>query len=625
MRCSQNWKVLVSAYSDGELDGAQVAQVRTHLGQCQTCRELLQQWGDNQSLFTWAYSQQIDEENTVRVKESPKVSSDVPEMKPRKSLSKGEVVRRSLAWAAVLVLCVLLSQWVVWSRMPSMGGEGSSVVTTSQIQKRRLVWGVTLNIGPNSQVMRTGPRSIKLIKGWVEASVTGRPIQISTKRVSITDMGTRFEVGSGPQLDYVKVSKGWVWVVPKFNGKRMHLSEDEVLLVNGRQMTVPYNLSDRWLSGPGPNIPIAKEKTIDSQRMLWLECTEQLHDRYPDMALVNGSVQSTFGMPDGAIFSSYGLVSDANKAVNRRYMDILRAVTGSSIPGTNWSMPTALLMVSGYQGSGIKGYLLELLCVDGKLQWILSDMKGNQTKLPDTTILDTDQPKWQTGSVWVYGISPSIWTGITRLHNRPRTAVMNLYLQGLPGFLKPVIILPLDVQPLAKIFPKEAAVKAGVISALAGRKDFTLSDDFGQLVYMDAARSNYFGIYWNQQLELQMKNPSNSSDVVVGVFTCTKPLLQPKLKAGAYTVHMKRTGLAPRKLYLAAAGSNTAEPQSVMLDVNADDRRGDTICSLQSSTYVSRGYLDHDKQLTVWMDIAPESKQKPRPSLAAGKIIIDNR
>ncbi|MHB1461377.1 MAG: zf-HC2 domain-containing protein [Armatimonadota bacterium] len=633
MRCSTNWKVLVSAYADGELDAAQAAQVRAHLGQCQTCRELLQQWGANQSLFTWAYSQQIDEEHAMSVKESPKVSSKMPEMKPRKSVTKAEVVRRSLVWAAVLVLFILLGQLAVWSRLPSMGGEGSSVVTSSQIQKTRLVWGVTLNIGPNSQVMRTGPRSIKLIKGWVEASVTGRPIQISTKRVSITDMGTRFEVGSGPQLDYVKVSKGWVWVVAGPKSRKVKLGVDDVLLVDNKQTPVVNNIARPLSSGPSPRRVDINETINSADQLMWQRCVRQLHDKYPGIVLSSSRSYGRYLSADKVVLCGISMVAGLEQTVDAHYIDIMRSLCGGGTESSRWRIPTALIMVSGLQplGGGVKVCLLELVMNNGNLVWQISDTEGHSVSLVanlitthgDNQLYDGTDLQLPNSARWYFGPSRYGTSAIYRHIGQKVYTISNL--PDWPMYIKPTIALTLRAVPLAQLYPQEAKVKSDVATLIARMNEVSLGEDAGLINYVNTQQTDYFGIYWNQQLDMQMKNRSNSDDVVVGVFTCTKPLLQPKLPAGTYTVHMKRTGLAPRKLYLAAAGSNTAEPQSAMLDVKADDERGNTYCSLMGSTYVSRGYIEQNKQIAVWMSVAPESKQKPRPSLAEGTVIIDNR
>ncbi len=544
MRCSINWKVLVSAYADGELDAAQAAQVRAHLGECQTCRELLQQWGDNQSLFTWAYSQQIDEENTVCVKESPKVSSEIPEMKPRKSLSKRDVVRRSLAWAAVLVLCVLLGQLAIWSRLPSMGGEGSMVVTTSQIQKTRLVWGVTLNIGPNSQVMRTGPRSIKLIKGWVEASVTGRPIQISTKRVSITDMGTRFEVGSGPQLDYVKVSKGWVWV--SCGGKQLQVGKNDVMYaLSGQAPVVSHTKAQAPPPARQSKLIELPEELATTDTLIMKSGRQKLQTRYPDLTWT-GSSSSKLWQDDKVIVFGYSELSDLSYRVQQRQVDILRGIIGSGDTRTNWQIPTGMVVVSGikqFNDGALTPCLLQLECLLGNLRWSLTDTNSNQLSFA-ADALSTKSSYGDTGQLtssarWVLGRS---LPGLASMSDSKDRHGVWIGPADWPGSLKPEISLSLDWRSRHIILPKEAEVKASVIKQLAGRADCPLSTIGDTLTYLGKDHSDYFSVYLNDKLhdEVTRFKSGISQGFVLGVFTTSRPLQQPKAPAGNYLIRYGR-------------------------------------------------------------------------------------
>ncbi len=627
MSCSRRWQTLVSAYADGELDPSQTAQVQTHLTQCPSCRNMLDQWNCDKNIFSWAYTQQIVEGDmdTKQIPSAPSAESHSAGQPRRLRSAK---LRGIAAFAlAAIVISVLVIPRVMWLLMPTISDVGTTITTGSKSSKLRMGWDVTLQIGPNTRLIRTGERAFKLTQGWVEAVVSGRPIAMSTNRMSITDMGTKFEVGTNSKFDYAKVSRGWVWVGTK-NGRKVKLGENDLLLTDGENNTASghLNIAPRNQAQPSSVKPEDVSETTD---VLMHRCIEQMKKRYPNLVLGgSGSTLSNTSAGRGTVF---GLLTAAGyePQIESHYIDILRALSGGCDAETSWRIPTALLMVSelGRIGSGVQPALVELVMDHGKLSWQLSGSNGqritvsaNTAVLPKEINSNTSRDTADVSVKWI--LSAAELGSSSDVKNNRHQVVESFSIPAWPTNLRPYLSVTLGSVPLTELYPREIEVGRMINNKIAANNSVKI-DDPTSLTYFNGSHSEYMGLYWNKLLN---DNPL-SDGAILGVFHCTQPLISPRLTAGTYYVLIHKYGKAGTTLMLRAANGSSESPLPPA--AASEDKHSSHIHNCQVNEHnFNWGYRQQGDRMIVNMQITDTQQQPSAASarvIANGVIEIDNR
>ena len=627
MSCSRRWQTLVSAYADGELDPSQTAQVQAHLTECPQCRNRLDQWNCDKNIFSWAYTQQIVEGDmdTKQIPSAPSAESHSAGQPRRLRSAK---LRGIAAFAlAAIVISVLVIPRVMWLLMPTISDVGTTITTGSKSSKLRMGWDVSLQIGPNTRLIRTGERAFKLTQGWVEAVVSGRPIAMSSNRMSITDMGTKFEVGTNSKFDYAKVSRGWVWVGTK-NGRKVKLGENDLLLTDGKNNTASghLNIAPRNQAQPSSVKPEDVSETTD---VLMHRCIEQMKKRYPNLVLGgSGSTLSNASAGRGTVF---GLLTAAGyePQIESHYIDILRALSGGCDAETSWRIPTALLMVSelGRIGSGVQPALVELVMDHGKLSWQLSGSNGqritvsaNTAVLPKEINSNTSRDTADVSVKWILSAA-ELGSSSGVMNNSPQV-IESFSLPAWPANLRPYLSITLGSIPISQLFPREIEVGQEITRKIAANNGIRIEDPTS-LTYLNRSLTDYMGFFWNKQLN----DKPLSDGAILGVFHCTKPLITPRLAAGTYYVLINNYGKAGTKLMLRAADGSSESPLPPA--VSGEDKQSSHIHASQFREHdFNWGYRLQGNRVIMNVQITGV-QNKPSasstPAIASGVIEIDLR
>ena len=221
MSCDQKTLELLSTYVDGEATPYEAIRAEEHLGDCSECRATVQEWRHGLEMLDWAYNRALPENAPEPVFEPPVARSE-----PRK--------RRSFQWPSLRVLvpvtaiaAAILLVVLLWpAKLPTLGRQ---LATMSEKQMVLVAEGIRLEVLPNSLVTRLGEKAINLIEGAIKVEVTGvSGFLIKTRRLVITDIGTKFEVRSDANADKVTVQHGKV---------RVRQGEKEYVVGPGRTLT----------------------------------------------------------------------------------------------------------------------------------------------------------------------------------------------------------------------------------------------------------------------------------------------------------------------------------------------------------------------------------------------------
>ena len=247
MKCDKDFLILLSAYADGETNNNETQKVITHLEICSDCRNLLEEWQGQKQVMQWAFTQSLLESDcqVVRTKQAKEISG----AKMNNNINEVSIpIKKKIRWqwsfAVPLIIIFTFIMVVMYINQPQIIKVGDTLSTASAKESARLEGGVKLAIGPNSKIVRLSEDKIRLEKGWVNAIVNGGSgISIITKRIEISDIGTKFKVRTTSKFDYVSVKEGSVIVKSKKREDRV--GEGKILLAEDDEKLVYYQPSKK--------------------------------------------------------------------------------------------------------------------------------------------------------------------------------------------------------------------------------------------------------------------------------------------------------------------------------------------------------------------------------------------
>lgn len=422
MACDQKTLLLISAYADGEAMLEETREARTHLEQCGDCRKLLEDWRGQRTLFEWAYSLEMPEKELIRM-----------EQPVREPLRTRNTRLPSFRWtwvgAGALASAIAVLVYSVVTLPPILQ---KTLVTKSETQAVRVKKDIELQVGPDTKIERIGDRSIRLLDGWVSASVRhGTGFRVLARRIQVTDQGTRFTVGSGPKLDYLLVEEGSV--VIKKDGLAREVKAGQVATVEDRGK--PSIASLRDTSPDTTSTSIGKEAAkpfapSDAMQLEWQEGLKRLARRFPDIELGEGR-SSQSDSPRSGPKSYLVQQQDARwrKELSLHYLDLVGAMAGQRVAPGDWEIPVQVMLVSGVMSKPelpLDIYYIRLVPSNGTVVWRFTGANGAEADYPITSVRVTE--RW--GGV-LAGISEGVSTGqgdVRREHLR---------LVVFPGEIKP--------------------------------------------------------------------------------------------------------------------------------------------------------------------------------------------
>ena len=229
MACDRDTVLLISCYADGEATHEEASRAKTHLEDCRECRRLVENWSKERTMLEWTYATELPREAEIdwRQELARRGESQSPSRRYGWTRMLAPCRPLRLVWTGALAAAVIVGFLIHhFTAQPPMLEVGARIVTSSESESARMDGGIELRIGPNSKVTRIDDRSIRLKKGWVNASVRhGSGLRVLTRRIRVLDVGTVFRVGTGPKLDYVIVREGSVSVAAENASRRVEAGQ----------------------------------------------------------------------------------------------------------------------------------------------------------------------------------------------------------------------------------------------------------------------------------------------------------------------------------------------------------------------------------------------------------------
>lgn len=539
MACDQQTLLLISTYADGEASPAEAAEARSHLDQCAECRKLVEDWQSQRTMFEWAYSIPLPENDAIFEEAAMSEIERTPGRGFRFGL--GWNLRMAGAFAAIVIV-----GWVIYhfATLPPM--LGNRLATGVKPERVRVASNIELKVGPETKITRIDARSIRLDRGWVSAKVRhGSGFRILTPRIEVTDQGTRFTVTSGPENDYVIVEEGAVRVS---KGRwQESVCRGGVLVAQDRGqpsvLSLPQDTKeDQGTPSESISVLVAKEGKafipVGGDQLDWNDGLKRLASRFPDIVLDGGWQSSTSGTeapPEYRYQASKCKYLRRN--IREHSLDIARAASGGRVDSGGWEIPICVLMTDGLNSSPELPsdiYYLRLVSESGYLKWRLSGSSGKDADFPVTFLKRASDTLGQTGLDFETSHSAAIaGTGPYELGVR---------MMDWPGQLKPQLQLDLRGVSNSVMTMQRKTIFASIASLFPSVGGFGESQQI--LLYLDHERKHKLMIAQYSDVGERLERLRNQMRLGRGgsadfaVIAADEPFLEPPAPAGTYLLRI---------------------------------------------------------------------------------------
>jgi hypothetical protein len=587
MTCSQETLLLISCYADGEATPTETIRAQAHLEKCRECQQLVEDWRGQRVIFEWAFSldrpvERDDAWKTAITRRGKQMSFVQQVLGAPRRIGQPISLRRIGAVAVVLVV-VLASFWAV--TRPRLLETGQQLATGAAVQRARLEGGVQIAIGPDSLVTRIDQNSLRLTRGWLNASVRhgAAGLRVITSRIEVQDKGTRFRVGSAASLDYVIVDEGLVSV--RRQGKARPVHAGQILVAaNAGPMQVGALPEDISQNQGVPLTPVAEKDFLPStgQSLDWHDGMRRLGQRFPDLRWTGSSSGGSSSMNDIEYRCDSAAFIGIAAGLRRHAADIAAALAGQPAGDSAWEVPCFILQLSGVSSTPPLApdvYLARLMCNQGKVFWRLTAASGGEADLPFQVV-----PKhWEQDGNHGTGASYDSW-----MVTGGATAHMFLRLTDWPGDVKPTLDVPSPGQPISDAESDRVAMLTEIRSVLPANLAQLINPGqySGTLFYLDPARKHRLLIVWSREAGRDLcrlfdqSKKGRGGTVVLGAISTNVPLSEPRLDAGIYLVRFVLPGPADQPhLELFTPGINKSISLSADIALGADAIKSDGVDS----------------------------------------------
>lgn len=562
MECDRQMTLLISCYADGEATPEEAARARTHLEQCGQCRALVEEWNGQRRMLEWAYTVKLPEEAETEWRQEP--------ASKERTMSIGERVsrwRRSSRWGLAGAFAAVIVGFVIYhfATLPPLLKIGTEMASGGHSRTVRMENGIQLMLGPDSKIRRVDSKSVRLKAGWVSATVRhgNGGLRVVTRRFELLDQGTRFQVGTGPKMDYVVVEEGLVLV--KKGISRSQVGAGQVLMAQDKGKltvgTLPKANTDgifaTALSKQGlPFVPNGAEY------LEWGEGLRRLATRFPHLRGEQGTL-AHLNNANGSV-SLFGTMTDTRlrDGIRLHAAEIAQAMAGVKIANGNWEIPVGFVSLSRVTSPiqlPADTYYVSLVPSNGSLVWRFIGASGEQAQL---SLTSGKHENWYGGPLATFRRN-----GITDV---------GLEIVDWPGD-PPQLTLKVGAVFPVKRHRDEQEMLSRVSKAI-GR---TLGSH--KLLYLDPARKRRFLIVWypdsgaqfTRLFDLLKERRSGAADV--GAFVTDEPLTEPAAPAGIYTLRLISPGASqtPRWAIVAQARQSDGKSSAWLRPLPTTGARGE--------------------------------------------------
>ncbi|MDO8588987.1 MAG: zf-HC2 domain-containing protein [Armatimonadota bacterium] len=556
MACDQQTLLLISTYADGEASAEESQEARTHLEGCAECRKLLEDWRGQRTMFEWAYSLRLPEEVSVQAEESAMSNTERTRRFPFRL-----GIRWSWAGVAALSAAAVAAVLVIHHLAGPPPMLGSRLATSLKPQAVRMESGIELNVGPDTKITRIGVNSIRLDQGWVSASVRhGSGFRVLTRRIEVTDQGTRFTVGTGPKLDYVVVNEGSVEV--RKGVVKCTVSPGRALVAQDEG--APQVASLPQVRPGDVGIPFNQKQPTFVPRIAgeldWDEGLQRLAVKFPHARVLGGDRSSMVApaWKNNGLEYRFSHAADSGLigGIGARFAEVAQAMVGQTIGHGEWELPVGIITAATSELPSDVHYI-RLVPKDGNVVWRLNGSRGGQVDFPLET--SSEESKWPLGA----NSHRFFYEGG---HERVQET---LVVTAWPWKVKPALKLRL----IASEKPKgEQALIADATRAVSGIQGVDMEHGNTNVLYLDQARRRRLLIAWNGEAGRQLYRASDSArqgrdgSAILAVVATDVALHEPNAPAGVYLLRLVLPAASQSPhLEIQAVGSTRAGVAAYML------------------------------------------------------------
>ena len=544
MACDRKTLLLVSCYADGEATREEAARALEHLNKCPACRKMVSEWEEHRQVLDWAYTLELPEITFDLERQSMK--STTLETRPRPwRIAWRPKWAVSFALAAVVVAVVLIRMAIVPPEL------GARLATGAGARNVRMDGPVQLKVGPNSIVTRISDRAIKLERGWVEASVRhGTGFEIISKRLKVTDQGTKFRVDTGARGDVVTVDEGSVDASIGTKSHRVSAGQ-AFLALDGQQaelLSLPAKAGDEGSSDKGTAISERDTKFTpkSSEDLDFDEGIRELAARFPDLRLGGGG-GNAWSLDKGFIgyYAEEPLVGWRD-GLREHFGDIARALAGGE-PEGSWEIPISVIQVRGIVDTvalPADTYYVRLALTQGRLIWKLTGARGDSAEMP--VLLEKSGASDGGTSAFSREYQSELHLESTGAAVDQSGWKIAWRLLNWPGRLKPTARFTFRTVPISQLNPEKTSALSDLARQVAGVAGLEVENGVtglgGNLIYLDARRTHWvFQIRNRKAAEAfsqarKLEASGNPARAAVWAINMGVPLGDPALPRGVYVV-----------------------------------------------------------------------------------------
>ena len=554
--------LLISSYADGEATPEEAAHAKAHLEHCGECRQSVEQWRGQRAMFEWAYTAELLEDTKTEWQDAPVGKGKRMSIAERLSIFPIWARRPpTWAWAGALAVAIVAGFAIHYiATLPPFLKIGTQMAAGRASESARMEGDTELKLGPNSKISRIDDRTIRLENGWVNASVPhGSRLRVLTRRMEVLDQGTRFEVGTGPKLDYVIVEEGSVSVSKGKATRRV--SAGQVLTAQDEGEPSVASLPDEQPEDENSGASLTRQDSAfapcDAQSLDWQEGLERLASRFPDLRWSGGTVGGCMESNGIEYRHSISTMIGLKSGLREHFAEIAEALSGGTVDSGDWEIPVALIQVSDVITPELPGdvYYVQLVCRDGEIVWRFTGSMGSQDDYP----LMAGQVHWLTsgsggGGEGVVGRLRyrTYWKYAA---GKPTVVDMTIWSADWPVRFWPMLGLRMSGTPIAQSQADRQALLAEVANRVSKTAGLNLKDRYPKLLYLDPERRHRILIAWNDDAGKELCRVSDlakqglGGSVTLAALATDVPLEEPKAPAGIYLLRFVLPG-ASRPPYL---------------------------------------------------------------------------
>lgn len=553
MGCDRETIMLISVYADGEATSEEKALAKAHLEHCRECRALVDGWSEQQRMFEWAYTIELPEESkidwTSASAQKGKKMSIIEKMS--NELSVMSRYRKSLGWVGALAAALIVGIFVYrFATLPPLMRIGTETAAGKTSVIARTEDDVQLTVGPDSIVRRIDEKSIRLVKGFVFASVRhGAGLRILTPRLEVRDQGTRFEVGTGTKLDYVLVEEGRVSVSKR--GRQHEVRQDQILFAGNdgeaRVGELPKLNDFDKVSGMTLTENAFVSLPASAVDLDWRDGLKRLALRFPYLRFSCGRDNGVSEVGEGALAlsSREGMVtlSGLRERLRSHYSDIARVASGMPCSSGPWEVPVCIMQVTGLSlNPKLPGdvYYVSLVPKDGTIVWRFIGSLGMQADYPfvfgklHNPLNYNEGPLKSTGTESVVKTDENGKLSLVEMKE--------LYISEFPGDSKPTLKLVVPGVPVSEIDKDRVEMLTEIIRNVPKIKGQDFDHPNSSLLYLDEARKHRILVAWRRDVGKELclltdrLRQGKGGTVVLGALASDVALEDPKLSPGIYLI-----------------------------------------------------------------------------------------